>query len=71
MDPYISFAGGYLANPNAMNNCLFCSTRTTDQFLAANFNIFYRRHWRDVYFMIAYVAFNVSYIDNYVNWERG
>ncbi|KAF8329221.1 pleiotropic drug resistance ABC transporter [Amanita rubescens] len=59
MDPYISFAGGYLANPNAMSGCLFCSTRTTDEFLAANFNIFYHNHWRDVYFMIAYVAFNI------------
>ncbi len=60
MDRYISFAGGYLANPNAASNCQFCSTRTTDQFLATNFNIFYGHHWRNFGFMIAYVAFNVS-----------
>ncbi|KAF8329222.1 pleiotropic drug resistance ABC transporter [Amanita rubescens] len=62
MDRYISFAGGYLANPNAASSCQFCSIRTTDQFLATNFNIFYSHHWRNFGFMIAYVAFNICCI---------
>ncbi|KAJ6512940.1 hypothetical protein C8R45DRAFT_857208 [Mycena sanguinolenta] len=54
--PYISFAGGYLTNPNAMSACEFCSTATTDQLLEPAFNIFYDNHWRDAGFMFAYIG---------------
>lgn len=60
MQQYISSAGGYLTNPDASSACKFCSVRTTDQFLEANFNIEYSRHWRDFGFVLVFVAFNVS-----------
>ncbi|KAF5330227.1 hypothetical protein D9611_010600 [Ephemerocybe angulata] len=62
MNPYISFAGGYLQNPDASADCNFCSTRTTDQFLEASFNIYYSHRWRNVGIMLAFVVFNVSAI---------
>jgi len=62
MQRYISRAGGYLTNPDATSTCEFCSVRTTDQFLGANFNIKYSHHWRDLGFVLAFVLFNVSCI---------
>ncbi|KAF9479336.1 pleiotropic drug resistance ABC transporter [Pholiota conissans] len=59
MGPYMSVAGGYLANPTASTACQFCSTRTTDQFLEGNFGIFYGHHWRNFGLMMAFVVFNV------------
>ena len=60
MSPYISFAGGYLANPNATSDCQYCSFSTTDAFLSTSFNIFYSNHWRDIGIFAAFVVFNVS-----------
>jgi ABC-type multidrug transport system permease subunit len=62
MQRYISRAGGYLTNPDATSTCEFCSVRTTDQFLGANFNIKYSHHWRDLGFVLAFVLFNVSHL---------
>ncbi|KAF8156049.1 pleiotropic drug resistance ABC transporter [Crassisporium funariophilum] len=59
MGPYMSFAGGYLTNPSASSACQFCSVRSTDEFLAGAFNIFYKNHWRDFGLMMAFVAFNI------------
>jgi len=59
MNPYISFAGGYLTNPNANSSCQFCSIRTTDGFIGTNFNMFYDHHWRNFGFIIAFTLFNV------------
>jgi ATP-binding cassette subfamily G (WHITE) protein 2 (SNQ2) len=61
MNPFISRAGGYLTNPEATSACQFCSTRTTDQFLEASFNIFYSHRWRNVGIMLAFIGFNVSW----------
>ena len=60
MENFISFAGGYLSNPEATDACNYCSSRTTDQFLINSFNIFYEHHWRNLGFMVAFTAFNVS-----------
>jgi len=60
MDPFISFAGGYLADPSATSTCLFCPYRTTDQYMYAGFNISYSHHWRDLGIMLGITAFNVS-----------
>ncbi|KIY52486.1 ABC transporter [Fistulina hepatica ATCC 64428] len=60
LDPYMSVAGGYLTNPNATSSCEFCSTRTTDAYLGAVFNIYDRYHWRDLGIMVAYVGFNLA-----------
>ncbi|EIN12917.1 hypothetical protein PUNSTDRAFT_82390 [Punctularia strigosozonata HHB-11173 SS5] len=59
---YIAKAGGYLTNPNATDECHFCSTRTTNEFLEATFNIFYSNHWRDFGLMIVYCAINIAAI---------
>ncbi|KAH6877437.1 pleiotropic drug resistance ABC transporter [Coprinopsis sp. MPI-PUGE-AT-0042] len=59
LNPYISRAGGYLTNPDASTGCLFCPSRTTDEWLGPTFNIFYERHWRDFGLFCAYIVFNV------------
>ncbi|KAF5379148.1 hypothetical protein D9615_006042 [Tricholomella constricta] len=58
LDAFMSAAGGYLTNPDASSDCQFCSVRSSDQFLALNFNIFYDHRWRNVGFMLAFVIFN-------------
>lgn len=62
MEPFISFAGGYLTNADASSACQFCSVRSSDKFLAASFNIFYDNRWRDFGILMAFVLFNVSNI---------
>jgi hypothetical protein len=56
---YINQSGGYITNPDALDNCQYCSYRTTDQFLQSNSNIFYSHHWRNFAFMWIYIGFNV------------
>jgi ATP-binding cassette subfamily G (WHITE) protein 2 (SNQ2) len=60
MNTYISYAGGYLTNPNATSSCQFCAVRTTDQLIGARFEIFYDHHWRDFGLVVVYIAFNVG-----------
>ncbi|OAX36457.1 pleiotropic drug resistance ABC transporter [Rhizopogon vinicolor AM-OR11-026] len=59
MDTFISFAGGYLADSNATSTCLFCPYRTTNQYMLSQFNITYSHHWRDLFIMLGFTAFNV------------
>ncbi|KAG2159222.1 ABC-2 type transporter-domain-containing protein [Suillus bovinus] len=59
MDPFISFAGGYITNPNATTQCLYCPYRTTDEFMFSNFNILYSHHWRNAGIVLGIVVFNV------------
>ncbi|OJA14947.1 hypothetical protein AZE42_03704 [Rhizopogon vesiculosus] len=59
MGPFISFAGGYLANPNATSECLYCPFQTTDQYMFAAFNIEYSHRWRDVGIILGTIVFNV------------
>ncbi|EJD01729.1 uncharacterized protein FOMMEDRAFT_126887 [Fomitiporia mediterranea MF3/22] len=68
MNAFISFAGGYLTNPNATSSCQFCAFRTTDQFMAASFNMFYSHRWRDFGLLMTYIAFNtvMIYVFTYV-----
>ncbi|KAE8453210.1 hypothetical protein EG329_011277 [Mollisiaceae sp. DMI_Dod_QoI] len=56
--PYISFAGGYLKNPNATTNCSFCTVEDTNVFLAG-VNAFYSQRWRNFGLMWVYIVFNV------------
>jgi len=60
MAKFIAASGGYLTNPDATSACQFCAVRTTDQFLANNFNIFYSHRWRNIGFLVAYIMFNVA-----------
>ncbi|KAH8997919.1 pleiotropic drug resistance ABC transporter [Lactarius akahatsu] len=59
LSKFISTTGGYVTNPNATDNCQFCSYRTTDEFLQFNSNIFWNHQWRDFGFMWIYIGFNV------------
>ncbi|KAJ7649975.1 ABC-2 type transporter-domain-containing protein [Roridomyces roridus] len=59
LENYISFAGGYLANPDATSACQFCSTATTDQFLESSFNIYYSHRWRDLGLLFVYILVNI------------
>lgn len=59
MDPFMSYAGGYLTNPNATSSCLYCPFQTTDQYMYAGFNIQYSHRWRDVGIMLGVTVFNV------------
>jgi hypothetical protein len=61
MDPYISFAGGYLTNPDATSACNFCGVRTTDDLMAINYNIFYSHRWRNLGFIMVFILFNVRF----------
>lgn len=70
MQNYISRSGGYLTNPDASSACGFCSTRTTDEFLTNNFNIFYSHHWRNVGLMAAFILFNITAIFAFTFWFR-
>lgn len=59
LDPFISFAGGYITNPDATTQCLYCPYRTTDQFMLSSFNILYSHHWRNTGIVLGIVVFNV------------
>lgn len=59
LDPYMSYAGGYLTNDNATAACRFCSLSDTDAFLA-QVNVFYSERWRNFGILWAYVIFNIA-----------
>ncbi|KAF8149941.1 pleiotropic drug resistance ABC transporter [Crassisporium funariophilum] len=62
LQTYIRNFGGYVTNPTSTSACSFCAYRTTDQYLGANFNIFYRHHWRNFGILIGYIIFNIAAI---------
>ena len=55
---YISTAGGYVTNPDAIQGCLFCPVSDTDTLLAA-FSIEFGDRWRSFGISLAYSVFNV------------
>ncbi|KAH9077823.1 ABC-2 type transporter-domain-containing protein [Lactarius deliciosus] len=73
LSTFISTTGGYVTNPNATDNCQFCSYRTADEFLQSNSNIFWSHHWRNFGFVWIYVVFNIFavYAMTYVFRIRG
>ncbi|KAJ6552975.1 pleiotropic drug resistance ABC transporter [Mycena capillaripes] len=60
MRNFISFAGGYLTNTDATTACQFCSTATTDEWLAQGFQIFNHHRWRDLGLFLIFVGFNTA-----------
>ena len=64
LDPFVSSAGGYLENPDAGSDCLYCSASTADAWLLRMFNIQYAHRWRNVGLFCAFIAFNVSRFDS-------
>jgi len=59
MNPFMSHAGGYLANPDSTSACQFCAFRNTDEFLDLSYNIKYSNKWRDVGIFVAFIVLNV------------
>ncbi|KIK95039.1 hypothetical protein PAXRUDRAFT_11683 [Paxillus rubicundulus Ve08.2h10] len=59
MEPYMTYAGGYLTNPDAILACRFCPFASTDQVMMLNFNIEYGHHWRNLGIMLGGVVFNI------------
>ncbi|KAI2486915.1 ABC transporter CDR4 [Pyrenophora tritici-repentis] len=58
MSPYIATNGGKLSNPNATNDCRFCTIATTNKFLA-NISSSYSDYWRNFGILWVYVVFNI------------
>lgn len=58
MDPYIASQGGYLLNGNATSDCSFCSTSSTNTFLAS-VSAYYDQRWRNFGIMWAFIIFNI------------
>lgn len=59
MAEYISFAGGYLKDPNSTTTCSFCPISSTDTFLAS-VSSSYTDAWRNFGIMWVYIAFNIA-----------
>jgi hypothetical protein len=58
MDAYISYAGGYLTNSSAVENCEFCAMADTNTFLEA-LSSNYDDRWRNFGILWVYVLVNV------------
>jgi len=61
MGPFMQFAGGYLTNPDAAEDCQYCPYATTDQYMLSRFNIACSNHWRNLGIVFGFVAFNVRH----------
>jgi ATP-binding cassette, subfamily G (WHITE), member 2, PDR len=59
LSSYIDRVGGYLANPHATSGCQYCTTSSTDQYLA-DLGISYSDIWRNVGILFAYIGFNIA-----------
>ncbi|KIW94662.1 uncharacterized protein Z519_04639 [Cladophialophora bantiana CBS 173.52] len=57
MAPYIQVAGGALYNPQATENCEFCTIANTNVYLAS-VSSFYDERWRNFGILWAYIIFN-------------
>lgn len=60
LDAFVASAGGYLANPDAGSDCLYCSASTADAWLYRTFNIQYVHRWRNVGLFCVFIVFNVG-----------
>ena len=60
LQPYISFAGGYLQDNNTMapDHCSFCSESDTNIFLGS-VSSYYSQRWRNFGLMWGYIIFNI------------
>jgi ATP-binding cassette, subfamily G (WHITE), member 2, PDR len=58
MASYLQKAPGMLQNPDATENCQYCSLSVADQYLAGS-DIFWSERWRNFGIIWAYIAFNV------------
>jgi ATP-binding cassette subfamily G (WHITE) protein 2 (PDR) len=58
LNPYISFAGGYLTDPNAVDTCNFCVMSKTNTFLTSIHSDFDKR-WQNWGIFFCYVFINI------------
>ena len=74
LDPYIAFAGGYLADPNATAACAYCPFQTTDAYMQVKFNVSYGHHWRNLIIVLGVAGFNVRFVSVFsravVGWTK-
>jgi ATP-binding cassette, subfamily G (WHITE), member 2, PDR len=59
MQQYMSMAGGYLRDEQAIDQCSYCQIDSTNQFLQ-RINANWDTRWRDFGLLWVYVAFNVA-----------
>jgi ATP-binding cassette, subfamily G (WHITE), member 2, PDR len=61
LEPYISYAGGYLTNTTmgATENCQFCPIADTNVFLTS-LSSSYSHRWRNFGLMWVYIVFNIA-----------
>ncbi|KAH7186610.1 ABC-2 type transporter-domain-containing protein [Fusarium oxysporum] len=58
LEPFLQEAPGTLQNPNAREQCRYCSVSTADQYLAAS-QIYWSERWRNYGIFWAYIGFNI------------
>ncbi|KAL5505028.1 SNQ2_6 [Sanghuangporus vaninii] len=59
LNVFIDEAGGYLNNPHGSEICEYCPARTTDEYLASRYNIYYSHRWRNVVIVLAACLLNI------------
>lgn len=59
MGPYIQYAHGYLVDENATENCQYCVSSSTNQFLSS-IGASYDHVGRDIGIFIAFIVFNMA-----------
>lgn len=58
LQAFLSQAPGTLQNPEATENCQYCSLQVADQYLAGS-RIYWSERWRNFGIMWAYILFNI------------
>jgi ATP-binding cassette subfamily G (WHITE) protein 2 (PDR) len=56
---YISMAGGYLANPNAMSDCSYCQVKDANAILSI-YGVEIRTRWHSFGYLAVYSLFNIA-----------
>ncbi|KZL85385.1 abc-2 type transporter [Colletotrichum incanum] len=76
LSDYLQKAPGQLQNPDATEQCRYCSLSNADQYLAGS-NIFYDERWRNFGIVWAFVFFNIFiavisyYLVRVKKWNTG
>ncbi|KAF5971728.1 ABC-2 type transporter [Fusarium coicis] len=59
LSPFVERMGGYLVNPSATDECLYCSMSTTDQYLS-QFDMSYDDRWQNFGIGWVFIIFNIA-----------
>ncbi|KAL5532389.1 SNQ2_2 [Sanghuangporus sanghuang] len=60
LNVFIDEVGGYLNNPHSSEICEYCPARTTDEYLASRYKIYYSHRWRNVVIVLAACLLNIA-----------